>query len=198
MKIFNGWRLTGILTVGLLALGAILALRHGGSTDDIRLVIRVTARTSIALFLLAFTASALAQLAPNAMTAWQLRNRRYLGVSFAASHTIHLLAIIRLASMDQSQFWQGTNLGAIMPGGIAYGFIIALGVTSFDRSVAWLGPRRWRWLHLIGSWYICFIFFLSIAKRFKLGALYWWFAALFVAAALVRLCAYLRRRQARV
>ena len=57
------------------------------------MVIRFTARTSLLLFCLAFSAAALARLWPNAWTRWQRRNRRYLGVTFAASHGIHAVAI---------------------------------------------------------------------------------------------------------
>ncbi len=62
---------------------------RGFEVDGVRMVIRFTARTSLVLFCLAFSAAALARLWPNASTRWLRRNRRYLGVSFAASHAIH-------------------------------------------------------------------------------------------------------------
>ena len=193
MKITEGWRLTGLLSVLLLALGAGIAIRHGGSVDDIRLVIRVTARTSLVLFLMAFTASALADLVPNAATRWQRRNRRYLGVSFAASHFIHLAAILTLASMDATLFWQLTNINTIVLAGTAYLFIAAMAATSFDRTAAWLGPRKWRLLHLVGAWYIWISFAVAVGKRVPLDRFYWPMAALLVAAAVLRLVAMFRR-----
>ena len=68
--------------------------------EGVRMVIRFTARTSLLLFCLAFSAAALARLWPNAWTRWQRRNRRYLGVTFAASHAIHAVAIAAFAVMD--------------------------------------------------------------------------------------------------
>jgi hypothetical protein len=64
------------------------------------MVIRFTARTSLLFFCMAFSAAALARLWPNAWTHWQRRNRRALGVTFAASHGIHAVAIGAFAVMD--------------------------------------------------------------------------------------------------
>ena len=78
----EGWRLTGVLG-GVIVLGALgVVIWHRGDADSIRLVLRLTARTSLVLFSLAFTAAALARNMPNVWTRWQRRNRRYLGVLF--------------------------------------------------------------------------------------------------------------------
>jgi ABC-type multidrug transport system fused ATPase/permease subunit len=62
--------------------------QHGHfEVDGVRMVIRFTARTSLLFFCLAFGAAALARIWPNAWTQWQRRNRRYLGVTFAASRS---------------------------------------------------------------------------------------------------------------
>jgi len=168
---------------------------HGWDIEGIRLVIRATARTSLLLFVLAFTASALVELAPGGITRWQRRNRRYLGVSFAASHFIHLAAILALAALDRELFWKLTNLTTIVLAGTAYLLIAAMTVTSFDRTAAWFGPRSWRRLHLIGGWYIWISFAVAIGKRVPLDRFYWPMAALVLAAAAVRLLAMARRNQ---
>jgi hypothetical protein len=191
----NGWRLTGVLSLLVLAMSTVLAATHGWDMEGVRLVIRATARTSLVLFVLAFTASALATLAPGDLTRWQRRNRRYLGVSFAASHFIHLAAILSLAAFDRALFWKLTNLSTIVLAGTAYLFIAAMTATSFDRTAAWLGPRRWRLLHLVGSWYIWVSFAVAIGKRVPLDRFYWPMAALVLAAAMVRLVAMTRRKQ---
>src|ERR1044072_8799276 len=87
------------------------------------------------------------------MRPWQRRNRRYLGVSFAVSHFIHLGAILALAALDRDLFWKLTNVTTIILAGAAYLFIAAMTATSFDRTATWLGPRKWRLLHLIGGGY---------------------------------------------
>jgi hypothetical protein len=193
----NGWRLTGVLTALLCAMSLALLALNAGDIEGIRLVIRATARTSLLLFVLAFTASALVELAPSDLTRWQRRNRRYLGVSFAVSHVIHLAAILALASLDRELFWKLTNLGTIVLAGAAYLFIAAMTATSFDRTAAWLGPRNWRRLHLIGGWYIWISFAVAVGKRVPLDRFYWPMAVLVLAAAAVRLIAMARRNRRR-
>lgn len=187
------WHLTGVLSVLLLAMSFYLLASHAWDIEGIRLVIRATARTSLILFVLAFTASAMTALAPNAATRWQRQNRRYLGVSFAVSHLIHLCAILSLAAVDRSLFWQLTNIMTILLAGAAYLFIAAMAATSFDRSAAWLGPRNWRRLHLIGGWYIWVSFAVAVGKRVPFDSFYWPMAVLLLAAAAVRLIAMFQR-----
>lgn len=189
----NGWRLVGLLSLLLAAMTLGLMASEGWTIDGIRLAIRATARSSLVLFALAFTANALAELAPSEATRWQRRNRRYLGVSFAVSHFIHLGAIVALAMLDRTLFWTLTNVMTIVLAGTAYLFIAAMTATSFDRTAAWLGPRKWRLLHLIGGWYIWVSFAIAVGKRVPLDSLYWPMAVLVIAIAAVRLVAMYRR-----
>jgi hypothetical protein len=194
----NGWRLTGLVSLLLVAMSLALAAAFGWDAEGIRLVIRATARTSLVLFVLAFTASAMVELMPSSLTRWQRRNRRYLGVSFAVSHFIHLVAILSLATVDRALFWKLTNLSTIVLAGTAYLFIAAMTATSFDRPAAWLGPRKWRLLHLVGGWYIWISFAVAVGKRVPLDRFYWPMAALVLAAAAVRLFAMARRGRRRM
>ena len=194
----NGWRLVGTLSLLLAAMSLYFVASHGWDIEGVRLAIRATARTSLVLFVLAFTASALVELVPSEATRWQRRNRRYLGVSFAVSHFIHLAAIITLATLDTPLFWKLTNVTTIVLAGTAYLFIAAMTATSFDRTAAWLGPRKWRLLHLVGGWYIWISFAVAVGKRVPVDSFYWPMAALVLVAAIVRLLAMFRRNRRRV
>ena len=185
----NGWRLTGFLSLLLTAMALCLLSVQGWDAEGLRLVIRATARTSLVLFVLAFTASAMVELLPSDATRWQRRNRRYLGVSFAVSHLIHLVAILSLASIDAELFWKLTNISTLVLAGTAYLFITAMAATSFDRTASWLGPRKWHLLHLLGGWYIWISFAVAVGKRVPLDRFCWPIAALVLAAGLVRLVA---------
>src|SRR6516165_4305035 len=101
---FEGWRLFWLLTLVLTALCVWIAGMRGFEVEGVRMVIRFTARTSLLFFCLAFSAAALARLWPNAYTRWQRRNRRNLGVTFAASHALHAVAIFAFAKMDPAGF----------------------------------------------------------------------------------------------
>jgi sulfoxide reductase heme-binding subunit YedZ len=188
----NGWRLTGLLSLLLAAMAAGFLAFHP-DVEGLRLVIRATARTSLVLFALAFGAAAMAELAPSDVTRWQRRNRRYLGVSFAVSHAVHLAALIGLARVDNELFWALTNPANIVLAGTAYLFIAAMTVTSFDRTAGWLGARKWRLLHLIGGWYIWLSFATAVGKRLPQGPVYWAMMAIVIAVGVLRLIAMSRR-----
>ena len=195
-KWFEGWRLFALLSLTLLALSIWIAGMRHFEVEGVRMVIRFTARTSLTLFCLAFAAAALALLWPNAGTRWLRRNRRYLGVSFAASHAIHAAAILAFAIMDPVAYAAATSLASYIFGGIGYAFIIALTATSFDRTAAALGARAWRRLHLVGGYYLLFQFMVSFGKRIPDMPLYALFLVPLVAVFAVRMIAMTPRAQA--
>lgn len=150
-------------TVAVLALaGVYAAATSAGAEEATRSIIRQTARLSLLLFTAAFAASSLLRLWPNDATRWMLRNRRWLGLSFALSHFVHLGAILALLQIDPDFAIDGPT---IVFGGAAYVFIFALAATSFDAAVARLGKQRWRRLHATGTYYIWLLFILSYGPR---------------------------------
>ena len=169
---FEGFRLLALLTIVLAGLCIWIAGMRQFEVEGVRMVIRFTARTSLLFFCLAFSAAALARLAPNAFTRWQLRNRRYLGLAFAASHALHAAAIFAFAKMDPAGFAMATNLASYVFGGIGYAIIIAMAATSFDRTAAAIGPRAWQLLHRVGGYYLLLQFTVSFGKRIPAMPLY--------------------------
>jgi hypothetical protein len=148
--------------LALAVLAASAAAAQGGGEAGVRAVIRATAASSLSLLLLAFGASSLHRLAQRPASAWALRNRRWIGLSMALSHALHLGAIAVLA-------WRWPAAGAaIAPttriaGTLGTLALAALAATSSERAVAWLGARRWRALHRAGGWVLWGIFLLSYA-----------------------------------
>jgi methionine sulfoxide reductase heme-binding subunit len=160
----RSWSLVATIAALLTAMAVGLILVNP-DVPGIRSVIRWTARTSLVLFLLTFTASAAWRRWPGAWTRWQLVNRRYLGLSFAVSHGLHLAAIIAFAQLAPMQFDEASNPNTRFIGEIGYAFIFAMTATSFDASAAWLGRRAWKILHTTGAWYLWLVFLLSYASR---------------------------------
>ncbi|EJN15108.1 hypothetical protein PMI42_01329 [Bradyrhizobium sp. YR681] len=185
----EGWRLLAALSLSLIALSLWIASMRQFEAEGVRMVIRFTARSSLTLFCLAFSAAALARLWPNAWTRWQCRNRRYLGLSFTASHAIHAMAIIAFANMDPSSFAEATSAASYIFGGIGYAFIIAMSATSFDRTAALIGPPAWRALHLTAGYYLWFQFMVSFGKRVPAMPLYAAFLVPLLAVMALRLIA---------
>ena len=192
---FEGWRLFAVLALTLVALSLWISGMQHFEVDGVRLVIRFTARTSLLFFCLAFGAAALARLWPNAGTRWQRRNRRYLGVTFAASHAIHAIAIVCFAVMDPPGYAGATSLASYIFGGIGYAFIIAMTATSFDRTAAAIGARAWRMLHLTGGYYLLLQFMVSFGKRIPDMPLYALFLIPLLAVFALRMIAMVPRAQ---
>jgi sulfoxide reductase heme-binding subunit YedZ len=192
---FEGWRLFAVLALTLVALSLWISGMRQFEVDGVRMVIRFTARTSLLFFCLAFGAAALARLWPNAWTRWQRRNRRTLGVTFAASHAIHAVAILCFAGMDPAGYAGATSIASYVFGGIGYAFIIAMAATSFDRTAAAIGARAWRMLHLTGGYYLLLQFMVSFGKRIPDMPLYALFLIPLLAVLALRMIAMAPRAQ---
>lgn len=155
----NGWSVVAIFTLLLaIAIGSI-AIVHGIDESSFRIAIRSTARISVVLFLGTFIATAVRKLYPGKIGNWLLKNRRYLGISFAVSHFVHALAIIGLAIVATNSVHadSGATLG--------YVFIGLMTLTSFDRPAKLLGYRSWKILHGTGSYYLWIAFVVAFSKR---------------------------------
>lgn len=192
----TGWaedeRLLFVLIAALLAMSAIIVAVAGTGIDGTRMLIRATARSSLLIFLAAFTASSLVRLWPAPTTRWMIRNRRWLGLGFAFSHLIHLIAILWLFGMYGGQT-PAPSMRTIVGGGIAYVFILLLAATSWNGAVRALGARNWQRLHRTGVWYIWLIFMVSYGGRAATNPLYLPPALLLIGAALLRVFASRRR-----
>lgn len=188
----SGARLAG---TGCLVLGVVfLVALSGFGTDEegLAALVRFTARVSFALFLPVYAASSLRRLWPNDATRWLLRNRRYLGLCFAWAHGLHGLAIAMLALLLGDAFRMEWPVA--IGGGIAYLLVAAMALTSNDRAVRRLGPRRWRLLHRIGIHWVWVIFAFDWTGLALQQTGYWIAAGLAWAAAGIRLVAWTRRR----
>ena len=174
-------------TSALIALAAAALWLADPGEGGVRAAIRLTARSSLLLFTLAFSAAALARFLPGPFTRWQLRNRRYLGLGFAASHGLHALAIASFALRYPASFAEHTRSMPIGPGLVAYAFIVAMAATSTDGAVRWLGRRRWKTLHGVGSLYVWAAFFKAVLTRTPRSPGYWLAVALLTSALLLYL-----------
>ena len=166
------WRIAALTTVGIGVCVLLILLVSGLNEDNLRLLLRVTARSSLLLFLLAFGATSMHLVLRNSATAWTLKNRRYLGVSFAISHFIHLGFIVWLAMVYPEPFFSNTGLSFWIVGGTAYLFITAMAITSFEIPRKWLGEKKWSLLHTTGGYLVLFVFFQAYVPKAFMGDLF--------------------------
>ncbi|MEI2581519.1 hypothetical protein [Scytonema sp. PRP1] len=159
-KSLQGWNIVSFSAVVIGAIVAVIWLVHGIDEQGMRIAIRATARSSCVLFVCAFVASALHRIWLTRFTAWLLKNRRYLGVSMAVSHTYHAIAILGLWFVTSGSALKFDPLGTL-----GYIFLITMTVTSFKRPAAWIGQRGWKILHTTGMHYFWLGFTLEFSLR---------------------------------
>jgi DMSO/TMAO reductase YedYZ heme-binding membrane subunit len=145
-----------------LASAAIFAGMQAGADhiEQWHLAARWTALAGLPLFLIAYSASSLGRLAPGSTTRTIWRDRRWWGLGFAASHTIHLYALVTFLQLGT----QPRTLVSLIPGGLGYLLLFAMVLTSNNAAMRALG-KNWKRLHTVGIHYLWLIFTLSFAKR---------------------------------
>src|SRR5262249_9097829 len=114
----NGWRVFGLLAALDSELFAAALWAFGTDEAGLRALVRLTVRASFSNFIVVYAAAPMRRLFPSPATRWLLRNRRYLGVSFAWAHGLHALAIALLVLLLGDAF--ETNLATLVGGGLGY------------------------------------------------------------------------------
>lgn len=156
--------LIGVTTLAALLIAGYGYAEFGGwNAEAAGAAARYTARFSFPIFVLAWSASALAKLWPGNWRSVLLRRRRALGLSFAAAHGVHLAALLVAVLMFSGDPTPTTIYG----GGFGYVMIALMALTSNDWSVRKLGPRNWKTLHTFGGIVIAAIFFVSYLGRLE-------------------------------
>ncbi len=133
---------------------------HGISETGWQLATRYTVRVSFPLFLLTYLAGPLLILWRSESSRWLMRNRRYLGLSFAIAHTTHLAALTSLFIF----IGEAPDLTVMLGGGLAYALMFAMAATSNDQCVKALGVN-WNRLHKAGLHTLWFVFLFTYLGR---------------------------------
>jgi methionine sulfoxide reductase heme-binding subunit len=181
------WKLFGVLTVIVTLFAAIACAMAPDRVQSLQYAIRATARTSFLLFLVVFSAASLVKLLPSAPARALVRERRYIGLSFAASQFLHAVALIIYVRTAPEAFWTGRTPATNIPGSIGYLMILLLTVTSFAMPARLVGPENWKRLHRVGVWILAVIFAGSFLTRAHQHAAYLVPGLVMVAAMLLRM-----------
>jgi DMSO/TMAO reductase YedYZ heme-binding membrane subunit len=135
------------------------------SNESLMLWARHTARISFAYFLLSFSASSLHYFFSNTLTKFVRHQRRYIGLSFALAHTIHLVALTSFFIVME----ENPGIVTLIGGGLGYILVYAMALTSNDNAVKKLGLKRWKQIHWFGANYIAVIFALTYVGKLLNG-----------------------------
>lgn len=191
---FEKWGITLWLATAQLAISAALFGILGFSEEHLGLWIRTTAWMSATLFLFAFAARPLRQFWKTGASRWLLKNRRYVGVSAAFAHFIHLLGILWLYQAFAETLIT-PDAATLIFGGLGFGLYFAMGLTSSDAAVAKLGLANWKRLHTFSGYYVWSIFAFTFLGSASVGSLLsMLFVAGFLAVLALRIATRFRHR----
>ena len=195
----NGWPLfylVAALTFAAIALGLVIT---GVSSPEATVsLIRLSVQLASPWVFLAYVARPLVQLHPGRFSKWLLRNRRYLGLSFAAGFAWQGVFIAVLLALHPDYYWQVLhNTADFVLRMLSYLLLLALTVTSFYPVRRAMRPNTWRVLHLVGIWYFWAAIWVSYVGVLLIGdtriiAIVYVMAGLIVLT--VRVAAYLKKR----
>jgi hypothetical protein len=179
---------------------AVLALLGTGE-KSIRVALRLTARWSFLLFLLAYSGRAMAKLFGPALAPLARRGREF-GLAFASAHLIHIGLVIWLYQILARPPLSG-SLFVFFAVGIFWTYLLA--ALSFGNLSRALGPTGWRLVRIAGLNYILLAFARDFVSAVVHPAVthqelahfvaYVPFAAMCVAAPLLNLAAAAHRRR---
>ena len=128
-------------------------------------VMKPTAWLAFALFIMAFTASSIQILFRGTYGRWAMKNRRYIGLSFALVHFVHAGLVLSNLLLTEA-----TRTAPVLTGGgLAYLFLLLMAATSNNASVRKLGAKNWKQLHKVGSYYIWLIFMATTVPELPLS-----------------------------
>lgn len=149
----------------MLSLAAVTFSAIGFNEQGIRLLLRMSARVSFALFCITFIASPLHQLIRSETTAWLQRQRRSLGLAFALAHGVAGAMIICYASQYNDSYYSVTYPLQRIGGTVGFLAIATMVVTSFEATKRWMTYRTWKVLHSVCLYFICINYLVSFGRR---------------------------------
>ena len=202
-SLLNGWPLFYViagLSFVIILVG--LAVRGTSTPEATVAMIRLSVQLASPWIYLAFVATALGQLFPSSFSSWLLRNRRYVGLSFAAGFVWQAVFIVVLLALHGDYYATVLHDTAeFITRMLSYALLLALTVTSFFPVRRAMNPRHWRLLHRVGIWYFWAAIWVSYAEMVMVGdtrvvAIVFVVAGLFVLT--LRCAAYLKKRSALV
>ena len=165
-RALNSWRLFWLVTGPIsVAMAIAILIKNPSTGEDVSSLIQLSVRCAVPWLYIAFAASSIQALFPGPFSRWLLRNRKYLGLSFAAAMAWQGLFILWLVIGHTDYYVDEVYvLRDAIEGVVGYAFLLAMTVTSFPRGRKMLSRKQWRALHLSGIYFLWAYAF----------SVYWW------------------------
>ncbi|MGI9289319.1 MAG: hypothetical protein ACR2P1_28380 [Pseudomonadales bacterium] len=155
-KHLNNWNLFALISVPI-SLAVIIAASKVdlSKAEYISSMIQFSVRCSVPWLYLAFAASSLRKLWPTEFSKWLLRNRKIMGLCFAAAMAWQLTFILWMVIPHWHYYLSEVYLfGDILVQLPGYLILIAMSWTSFKVGRRQLSAKQWKLLHTIGIYFL--------------------------------------------
>jgi len=152
----NGWSLFGLIAVPTSLIMLIAMLRiDAWSGPAVSSMIQLSVRFAVPWLFITFAASSVQVLFPGPFGLWLARNRKYLGLCFAAGMAWQGFFILWMVTVYRDYYiGEVYVLRDAIEGVIGYSFLAALTVTSFMPVRKKVSPQNWKLLHKTGIYFL--------------------------------------------
>ncbi len=154
-KAINEWPLFWLLSVPVSLVMVVEFLETGLSAAGVAHLIPFSVRWAVPLIYLVTATSALYTLFPGPLSTWLIRNRKFIGFSFAVAMAWQGLFIGLMSIYYRDYYFDEIFLlRDELEGSTGYIFLAAMVATSFDFGRKRLSAKQWKLLHRSGVYFL--------------------------------------------
>lgn len=152
----NSWNLFWLITLPISTVMAFAMISADlSSARGVSSMIELAVRCAVPLLFVTFAASSVNVLFPGAFGRWLLRNRKYIGLSFAAAMAWQLFFILWMVTRHTEYYVEQVYaLSDVIEGVGGYLLLIAMVLTSFRFGRSRLSAKQWKLLHTVGIYWL--------------------------------------------
>ena len=165
-KFINSWNLFWLIT---LPISTVMVFSMMGielnSARAVSSMIQLSVRCAVPLLFVAFAASSVNVLFPGLFGRWILRNRKFIGLSFAAAMAWQLFFILWMVTQYTEYYFERVfALSDVIEGIGGYLLLTAMVLTTFKFGRKRLSNKQWKILHKVGIYWLWIYVWIA----------YWW------------------------
>lgn len=163
----NQWNLFWLITLPISTVMVFAMISADlSSARGVSSMIELSVRCAVPLLFVTFAASSINVLWPGSFGRWILRNRKYVGLSFAAAMAWQLFFILWMLTWHTEYYVQEVYaLSDVIEGVGGYFLLISMVVTSFKFGRSRLSAKQWKLLHTVGIYWLWTYAWIT----------YWWY-----------------------
>ncbi len=155
-KALNGWGLFALISLPMSAFIIAEILRTNLSTGEgLSHMIGYSVRWAVPFIYLVIAASSVRILFPGPFSTWWLKNRKYIGLCFAAGMAWQGLFIFIISTFTRDYYFNEIYLFRDeLEGTIGYLFLVAMVVTSFHFGRKHINSEQWKLIQKSGVYFL--------------------------------------------